>query len=67
MFFKEVESAPKVVEHQMDQLYVLIGALKVLGLEGAANAFISRLTEIKKKQVTVSMTQSLECYCTFIS
>ncbi len=49
MFFKEVESAPRVVELQLDQLYVLIGALKVLGAEGAANSFIARLTELKKR------------------
>lgn len=50
MFFKEVESTPKIIERELDQLYVLIGALKVLGVEGAANAFIARLSEIKKKQ-----------------
>lgn len=49
IFFKEIEAAPKVIEHELDQLYVLIGALKVLGIEGAANAFIARLSEIKKK------------------
>lgn len=49
LFFKEVEQAPKVIERELDQLYVLIGALKVLGLEGAAQAFISRLSELKKK------------------
>ncbi len=50
LFFKEVENAPKVVEREMDQLYVLIGALKVLGAHGAASAFIARLTDLKKKQ-----------------
>ena len=50
MFFKEVESAPKVIEQELDKLYVLIGALKVLGSEGAANAFIARLSNLKKKQ-----------------
>ena len=50
LFFKELEAAPKVTEHGLDQLYVLIGALKVLGVEGAANAFIARLGELKKKQ-----------------
>lgn len=49
LFFKEVEAAPKVVEHDLDQLYVLIGALKVLGLDGAATAFIARLGDIKKR------------------
>lgn len=49
LFFKEVEAAPKVVEHDLDRLYVLIGALKVLGLDGAATAFIARLGDIKKR------------------
>ncbi len=49
LFFKEVENAPKIIEHELDQLYVLIGALKVLGAHGAASAFISRLTDIKKR------------------
>ena len=50
LFFKEVEDAPTVIENKFDQLYVLIGALKVLGLDGAAQSFISRLSDIKKRQ-----------------
>ncbi|GAC1501979.1 MAG: hypothetical protein NVS1B10_06500 [Candidatus Saccharimonadales bacterium] len=34
----------------LDHLYVLIGALKVLGLDGAAASFIPRLTELKNQQ-----------------
>ncbi|MBA3757294.1 hypothetical protein H0X09_00280 [Candidatus Saccharibacteria bacterium] len=49
LFFKEVENAPRLIEKELDQLYVLIGALKVLGLDGAAVGFIARLTEIKKR------------------
>jgi SOS-response transcriptional repressor LexA len=49
LFFKEVENAPTIVEDKLDQLYVLIGALKVLGLDGAAQSFISRLSDIKKR------------------
>lgn len=49
-FFKEVENAPQLLEKEIDQLYVLIGALKVLGLDGASHAFIPRLSEIKKRQ-----------------
>jgi SOS-response transcriptional repressor LexA len=49
-FFKEVENTPKIVEKELDQLYVLIGALKVLGMEGATQSFISRLSEIKKRK-----------------
>ena len=49
LFFKEAEAAPKIIEHELDRLYVLIGALKVLGVEGAANGFIARLSELKKR------------------
>jgi len=50
LFFKEVEQAPKIIEKELDQLYVLIGALKVLGAHGAASAYISRLSDIKNRQ-----------------
>lgn len=33
----------------IDHLYVLVGALKILGLEGAAQSFIPRLTVLKKR------------------
>jgi SOS-response transcriptional repressor LexA len=49
-FFKDVEQSPAVIEKEIDKLYVLIGALKVLGQEGASQAFIPRLTEIKKRK-----------------
>jgi hypothetical protein len=49
-FFKDVEHAPKALEQQLDQLYVLVGALKVLGLEGASQSFIARLSDIKKNR-----------------
>lgn len=49
LFFKDVENSRSVSEREMDQLYVLVGALKVLGLDGAATAYIARLSEIKKK------------------
>ncbi|MDL2363315.1 MAG: hypothetical protein QFB86_02965 [Patescibacteria group bacterium] len=37
-------------ETSIDHLYVLLGALKVLGLEGAAQSFMPRLTELKQRQ-----------------
>lgn len=49
-YFARLESSGKVVEAELDQLYVLIGALKVLGVEGAANSFIPRLTALKERQ-----------------
>ena len=49
-FFREAENTPALAEQQLDKLYVLIGALKVLGLDGAASAFIARLGELKKRR-----------------
>jgi len=49
IFFKEVERSPAMAEQELDKLYVLIGALKVLGLEGAAQSFLPRLSELKKR------------------
>jgi repressor LexA len=49
--FTQVESlGAELKETSIDHLYVLIGALKVLGLDGAAQSFIPRLTELKQKQ-----------------
>ncbi len=48
-YFTVQESAEYIESSKLDELYVLIGALKVLGLDGAAQSFIPRLTELKKK------------------
>ena len=49
--FTQIESAgAELKETSLDHLYVLIGALKVLGLEGAAQSFIPRLTALKQRQ-----------------
>jgi|SRR5581483_2625294 len=48
LFFKEAEKAAKLPEHELDKLYVLIGSLKVLGLDGAAQSFMPRLSALKK-------------------
>jgi len=49
LFFKEMEAAPALAEKELDKLYVLIGALKVLGLEGASQSFLPRLTDLKSR------------------
>ncbi len=49
--FAQVENGgAALVETSLDHLYVLIGALKVLGLEGAAQSFMPRLQALKQKQ-----------------
>lgn len=47
-YFHSAE-ASKPDTKDIDRLYVLIGALKVLELDGAAQSFIPRLSEIKKR------------------
>jgi SOS-response transcriptional repressor LexA len=47
--FASAEGAEAVSQDQVDQLYVLIGALKVLELEGAAQSFLPRLTTLRQK------------------
>jgi SOS-response transcriptional repressor LexA len=46
---KELESSETVAEKNVDDIYVLIGALHVLGMDDAVRAFVPRLTEAKKK------------------
>jgi repressor LexA len=47
--FGELEQAGEIANEQLDHLYVLVGALKVLGLDGAAQSFIPRLTMLKQR------------------
>lgn len=48
--FAEVEnSSLESNEANVDNLFVLVGALRVLGLEGAAQSFMPRLTSLKSK------------------
>jgi SOS-response transcriptional repressor LexA len=45
--FQAVETAQKIEQKDLDQLYIVTGALSVLGFDGAAVAFKSRLKEIE--------------------
>jgi len=48
--FRQVEELGAALEQTaVDRLYVLVGALKVLGLDGAAQSFIPRLSLLKKR------------------
>lgn len=46
--FADAESS-QTSSADIDDLYVLVGALRVLGLEGAAQSFIPRLSSLKSK------------------
>lgn len=49
--FQQLENTGgELPEGSVTQLYVLVGALKVLGLEGAAQSFAPRLSALKKRQ-----------------
>ena len=48
-YFSESERAGHQAESNLDHLYVLVGALKVLGLDGAAQSFVPRLAALKQK------------------
>ena len=49
--FQQIENlGGELAETSLDHLYVLIGALKVLGLEGAAQSFMPRLTALKSQR-----------------
>ncbi len=51
--FAQVENTGgELAEAGFDHLYVLIGALKVLGLDGAAQSFMPRLSELKQRQTS---------------
>jgi repressor LexA len=46
-YFQNAEQQSGVSANELDQLYVLVGSLKVLGLEGAASSFMPRLKKLK--------------------
>jgi SOS-response transcriptional repressor LexA len=49
--FQQAESlGGELVDTSIDHLYVLIGALKVLGLDGASQSFMPRLSALKQRQ-----------------
>lgn len=46
--FAEAESLGEITQEHIDRLTVMLGALKVLDLEGAAQSFAARLTTLKQ-------------------
>ena len=47
--FVYVEGFGRPPQKEVDELYVLVGSLRVLGLDGAAQSFMPRLSSLKKK------------------
>lgn len=51
--FAQLEATSGVVpEQELDNLHILVAALKVLGFEGAAQSFTTRLAALKKRPTT---------------
>jgi len=48
-FFKQVEQASNAETAKIDELYVLVGTLRVFSLDGAASGFLERLNKITAK------------------
>ncbi len=47
--FVQAEASGELTQSTVDGLYVLLGSLKVLGLDGAAQSFMPRLSELRSK------------------
>ncbi|HTE22485.1 MAG TPA: hypothetical protein VK674_05600 [Candidatus Limnocylindria bacterium] len=47
-FFAQLEQQAVKEQAKIDELYVLIGTLKILGMDGAAQSFIPRLAAVKQ-------------------
>ncbi len=47
-FFTNTENSGEVMQEDIDRLYVLVGALRIFDLEGAAQSFVPRLAALKK-------------------
>ena len=48
-FLNDLEHSAKPEQNKLDELYVLVGALKVLGLDGAVQSFIPRISKLKNR------------------
>lgn len=49
-YFAEAEKAgAELIRDEFDRLHVLVGALKALGLDGAAQSFAPRLNELRQR------------------
>ena len=47
--FRQIEESSSATRQDIDNLYVLVGALKVLGLVGASQSFVPRLTTLRDR------------------
>jgi len=47
--FKNIEDFAKPPKKDLDGLYVLVGALRVLGIDGAAQAFLPKLAILRER------------------
>jgi SOS-response transcriptional repressor LexA len=59
-YFLQLEQSTLVTQIALDELYVLVGALKVLGLDGAAQSFSPRMAAIKKLQIVSAVPETAD-------
>lgn len=50
-FMHELESSGELLEQQIREAQVLLEALRILGLEGAAQSFLPRLTMLRQRVI----------------
>lgn len=55
-FFADAEAEIALQASHIDNLYVLLGALRVLGLDGAAQSFMERMSALKLKLAAETVT-----------
>ena len=46
----EAEASPVVTPEQLENLYILVSSLRILGSDGAAQSFLPRLAQLKNPQ-----------------
>jgi hypothetical protein len=55
--FKQAEISSEVTQDVVDRLYIVVGALRVLNMEGAAQSFTPRLSELKHHVPSISTSE----------
>lgn len=48
---QDIEAMPTFQPEQLEDLYIVVGALRVLGLDGAVQSFLPRLSAVKQRQM----------------
>lgn len=52
LFSQAEQAGEQLAQTSIDELHLLLNAVRVLGMEGAAQSFVPRLTELKKRAIS---------------